>query len=160
INATGLTGASHSVQLATRIDGINYYGFETLDVDLGSGDDVFNVQGTSATTNLNLHDGNDSVYVSDSANVTQSTRAATQFLPGKLDYVAGDLNIDGGKGTHLLMVSDEATSQADSAVEITNKLIKGLAPAEIHYTTDSAGTFAKGITIWTSNYSDTIAVNS
>ena len=35
-------------------DGINYYGVETLNIDLGSGDDVFNVQGTTATTNLSL----------------------------------------------------------------------------------------------------------
>ena len=29
----------------------NYYGVETLDITLGSGNDVFNVQGTSAVTN-------------------------------------------------------------------------------------------------------------
>jgi hypothetical protein len=52
--------------VATRINGINYYGAETMNIDLGSGDDVFNVQGTTAKTNLNLHQGDERIYVSSS----------------------------------------------------------------------------------------------
>ena len=52
-----------TVDFDTRINGINYYAVETLNIDLGSGDDVFNVQGTSATTNLSLHNGDERIYV-------------------------------------------------------------------------------------------------
>src|SRR5690606_10369637 len=36
-----------TAEVVTRMDGVNYYGFERVDIRLGSGDDVFNVQGTS-----------------------------------------------------------------------------------------------------------------
>ncbi len=160
INAAGLTGGNHSVQLATRVDGINYYGVETLNIDLGSGDDVFNVQGTTASTNLNLRNGNDRVYVSDLADVTQATKDTADFLPGKLNALVGRLNIDAGLGTNRLMVSDESTEQGDGAVVVTNEMIQGLAPAEIHYVAAATGTFAHGITIWTSNLADTVTVHS
>lgn len=37
-----------TIKLATRANGINYYGLDTFNVDLGSGSDTVNVQGTSA----------------------------------------------------------------------------------------------------------------
>ena len=40
------------VVVLNRASGIDYANVETLNVDLGSGDDVVNVQGTTATTNL------------------------------------------------------------------------------------------------------------
>ena len=46
IDNSGLIGGE--AQVATRMNGINYYGFEVLDILLGSGADVVNVQGTSA----------------------------------------------------------------------------------------------------------------
>ncbi|CAN0499020.1 unnamed protein product, partial [Phaeothamnion confervicola] len=39
--------------VARRVDGINYYEFETLNATLGAGDSIVNVQGTSAATNIN-----------------------------------------------------------------------------------------------------------
>ena len=51
-------------RLATRTNGIDYYGVETLNIALGIGNDVFNVQGTSAVTNLTLGAGDERVYVS------------------------------------------------------------------------------------------------
>ena len=62
-----------SLSLARRVNGIDYYGVETLNIDLGSGDDVFNVQGTTALTNLRLHEGNERIYVSSEANADQGT---------------------------------------------------------------------------------------
>ena len=43
--------------------GIDYTSIETLNIDLGSGDDVFNVQGTTAVTTLNTQDGDDRILV-------------------------------------------------------------------------------------------------
>src|SRR5207249_2852087 len=66
----------------TRVDGIDYYGFKTLNIDLGSGDDVFNVRGTSARTNLNLGAGDDRIYVSSDAALDRDSE--TNFLTGHL----------------------------------------------------------------------------
>ncbi|HAM72034.1 MAG TPA: hypothetical protein DCM86_10360, partial [Verrucomicrobiales bacterium] len=68
-----LGNGAGGVDVATRMDGINYYGIETLNIDLGSGDDLFNVQGTSATTNLRTAAGADEIYVSSTANVSPVT---------------------------------------------------------------------------------------
>jgi hypothetical protein len=57
---------SGAATIATRTSGIDYYGVDQLDIELGSGDDVFNVQGTAAhtATQLDTNDGVDHVYVS------------------------------------------------------------------------------------------------
>ena len=55
-----------------------------MTIDTGSGDDVLNVRGTIANTNLKLHDGNDRIYVSSQANVTQANKLSFDFLPGNL----------------------------------------------------------------------------
>ena len=44
MSTTLLTG---TVDAATRLSGINYYGIGELNVVLGSGNDIVNVQGTS-----------------------------------------------------------------------------------------------------------------
>ncbi|MDC1390640.1 hypothetical protein N8342_12505, partial [Acidimicrobiales bacterium] len=49
IDTTNLVG---TVTLDDRNAGINYYEIDVLNIDLGEGDDVANVQGTSAATNL------------------------------------------------------------------------------------------------------------
>jgi subtilisin-like proprotein convertase family protein len=102
----------------TRVDGINYYGIKILNIDLGKGDDVFNVQGTSAIANLNLGKGDERVYVSSSANFDLETD--TDFLRGHLNDVDGMLNINAGTGRHKLMISDESATIGDSDVLITD----------------------------------------
>ena len=62
IDTSGIT--SGQVAVANRASGIDYYNVDTLNIDLGSGDDVFNVQGTTATTNLSTAAGDDRIYVS------------------------------------------------------------------------------------------------
>ena len=52
-----LTGGSASIRLDTRLDGINYYGVETLNLRLGSGDDRFQVKETNLRTVTNLDTG-------------------------------------------------------------------------------------------------------
>ncbi|MBK8459224.1 MAG: hypothetical protein IPL43_02545 [Micropruina sp.] len=52
-------GASSAAADRSRREGINYYGLETLNLALGSGDDVLNVRGTLPVTNIALADGDD-----------------------------------------------------------------------------------------------------
>ena len=63
------TATPAAMEVVRRIDGINYYGVETLNIKLGSGADRFSVQGTWATTVTNLHTGagDDLIYVSSGA---------------------------------------------------------------------------------------------
>ena len=79
-------------------NGIDYYGVETLNITLGSGNDVFNVQGTSAVTNLDLGAGDERIYVSSQANVRP--RRPPGLPAGDLDGILGALNIDAGTGRH------------------------------------------------------------
>ena len=161
-----------TVAVATRLDGINYYGVDLLDVRLGS-DDVVNVTGTSAVTNLDLGDGDEWIYVSSAANVAMGETPA--FLSGHLGTFLGTLNIDAGTGRHQLMISNEA-SAAGRSVLITDSLaaaaavdpnvasdaeifIVGLAPAGITFRADAAGDFARGITIWTGSGADVLTVD-
>ena len=147
-----------------RTAGIRYAALEILNLDLGSGADVLNVQGTRAATSVRLHDGDDRIYVSNLA-----SGAETDFLEGNLDGLLGPLFLDAGSGRHLLMVSDEAALAGDAAVFITDQpvdglplaeiTISGLAPAPIGFRADAAGNFADGITLWSGWGADVIAID-
>ena len=104
------------------MDGIEYFGVESLNVDTGSGADILSVQGVSAgsngfgpgaTTNIGLHNGDDKVFVSSNADQDLSSWQNVDFLTGNLDDVRGALNIDLGTGRHELFMSDEASSHGD-----------------------------------------------
>ncbi|HZB76199.1 MAG TPA: Calx-beta domain-containing protein [Solirubrobacteraceae bacterium] len=169
LTATGMGGAALDVR---RIDGINYYGLETLDIALGQGDDVFNVQGTLPVTNVSLNGGNERVYVSHLADVGIDARP--DYLHGHLDRVAGTLNLDFGAGRHTLMISDEMATAGDGNVLITDVQaaalardprlaanaeiwIAGLAQGAISFRT--SGNFLDGISIWTGSGNDTIKID-
>jgi Ca2+-binding RTX toxin-like protein len=163
-----------------RVQGITYYGLEVLDLGLGSGDDVLNVQGTGATTrtNVTLGAGDERVYVSSLADVGLAQRP--DFLPGTLDLIAGTLNLDLGSGRHQLMISDEAAFAGDDAVITRDRAtamakdgratsdaelaldaqiyVVGLAPRAITYRTD--GNLADGITYWAGHGDDTILIDA
>src|SRR5207244_1906621 len=68
-----------------RLDGVNYYDFETLAVTLGSGNDRFNIRGTLPATRIDTGAGDDVVYVSD--------RADLGSLAGAAAASAGDLAV-------------------------------------------------------------------
>ncbi len=176
--ARAVGGATIGLDVATRMDGISYYGADTLNIDLGSGSDIFNVQGTTAVTNVNLHDGgtlgnSEQIYVSSDADIDRAAAGAFDLLIGHLDDIQGVLNLDAGAGRHRLMISDEATATGDSNVVITDQpvlglglpttdiTVTGLAPAAMTYKTDAgeANNFADGITYWTSGLSDTITID-
>jgi hypothetical protein len=77
-----------SATIATRIDGINYYNIENLSLTLGSGDDVFNVQGTTATTSLDLGAGDDALRV---VRRQRRPRRPGGLPPGHPNYINGAL---------------------------------------------------------------------
>lgn len=192
VDATNLTGGGAAVE--TRMDGINYYGFEQLDVKLGSGDDVVNVQGTSrgsyelnttsthAATNLYLGAGDEQVFVSSNADLDHQTIKTTagnsdvfDFLTGDLNQLLGNLNIDADAGRHRLLISDEAATQGDLGVSISDSIngptgsggqddtsaadiqIKNLSIGDMTYGT--TGNFHDGISYWTGSGNDSIAIN-
>ncbi|MBK8118775.1 MAG: VCBS repeat-containing protein [Sulfuritalea sp.] len=109
--------------VATRVEGINYYEFETLNVALGSGNDIINVQGTTATTNLDTGGGDDRIYVSSAAAFAVDASAnavAPDFLTGHLHNINGALNIDAGTGRAQLMISGEASTLDNNDIVITD----------------------------------------
>jgi hypothetical protein len=97
---------SSSVILSTRVNGLNYYGLSTLNLRLGSGNDVVNVQGTGAGTITNIYGnaGDEKFFVSSQSNY--GLEPVVTIPPGNLDQILGVLNLDGGTGSHLLKVSD------------------------------------------------------
>ena len=117
--------------ITTRMDGIDYYGFEQVNIGTGSGSDVFNVEGTTqgsngfvlgggvagltvAQTNISLNNGDDRVYLSSNANLDQSSWNGFDFLTGNLDDFRGALNIDLGAGRQRLFISDEGSTHPDT----------------------------------------------
>jgi Ca2+-binding RTX toxin-like protein/flagellar hook assembly protein FlgD len=86
INTAGLSAGT--VELATRMNGINYYGIGTLNINLGQGSDIMNVQATTAVTNINTGAGSDQVYVSSDANVNP-TWGTDSFLTGTAAWYTG-----------------------------------------------------------------------
>ncbi len=173
VDAGALNGTA---TLVTRMDGINYYFIDELNIDFGSGADVLNVQSTTAeVTNIALNDGDDRIFVSSDADLDANTLApagtayAFDFLTGNVDGILGDLNIDAGVGRHVMMISDEATAltkgTADGPVAIrrvgntfTQPAILGdieieivnlnLIGRAIRYGAASNGNFFDGITLW------------
>ena len=143
-----LSNLNGNIALETRVNGINYDTLEILNVDLGSGNDRFQVMGTSpqTVTNLNTAGGDDTVDI---------------YNDGRsLDQVQGNLNVDAGSGQNRMNVDDSGDPDADSNVLITNATITGLAPAAINYRVSNGGNLAGGITIWSGTEGDTINVTS
>ena len=184
---SSLTGGGAS--LATRMDGIEYFGIETLNIGTGSGEDVLSVQGTSsgsngftgtAVTNVDLGAGDNKVFVSSNADQDLNSWSGVDFLTGNLDDVQGALNLNLGIGRHRLFVSDEASSHPDlysitdtkgASVYSTAGLADG---ADIYLTRQgtlsngaplpgisygTAGNLFDGVNYWTGSGNDTVFIN-
>ncbi|MDE3025281.1 MAG: hypothetical protein KGI93_06890, partial [Acidobacteriota bacterium] len=154
-----------------RTDGINYYDIANLSIGLGSGNDRFNVRGTSAATYLNTGAGDDVVYVSDSANLgllpsaaaaANGDLAAVQAVAlygtltedkltfhGSLAEITGALTIDEGTGSNTLAISDRGDTSGRTAL-FTGTSIVGLAPAPITY--GATGGDLAGEGYWTTQW--------
>ena len=169
----GTSSVRGSATLATQLEGIRYFGFEELNIDLSAGSDIFNIRSSNdgTVTNVRGNDGDDRIYISSQADRQPSNIAGFDYLNGHLDGIRGILNIDGGMGRQTLMISDEAAAAGDANVVITDNftspgmpsaeiLITGLAPGVITFGADkNAGNFANGITLWTGAGDDTITID-
>ena len=167
------TGAGFGIDGFRRTEGIAYTGVETLNLGLGSGDDVLNVRGTVAVSNVDLGAGDDRVYVSDQAYVLLPQKP--DMLLGTLDDVDGTLNLQFGAGHSTLLISDYSTTVGDSDVLITDRLpaavgrdaslaagaeiaVVGLAQAGISYAA-AGGDWTGGVRIWTGYGNDTVVID-
>jgi Ca2+-binding RTX toxin-like protein len=120
-------------------EGIAYAGIERLDIALGSGNDLINVQSTleGTTTTITSNDGDDTFNISSDAPANQGT----------LDGIAGELILDGGQGDNILNISDRGNDAGRTGIVIDENGISGLGGATgtgtIQYT--ASGTFAGGL---------------
>ena len=157
-----------------------------LNLDLANHDEVLNIRGTTAITNVFGHAGDERYYISNLADENQASALVTDLLEGDLDDVRGELNLHAGTGNNLLMISDEASVTPDTNVVITDHplvdnsgvlpspfmpggeiQIRGLAPAHIHYQASATGNFALppvggvlgGITMWMGYGADTVFID-
>ena len=153
VGSTLLTGTA---TLVSRMDGLTFFGIETLNVDTGSGTEILSVQGASAgsrgfelgggfaSTNVRLHGGNDRVYVSSNADLDAVSAGVLDFLTGSLHDVRGALNLDLGIGRHRLFVSDEAATLGDGSVA-TPARITDVAPASLNGLATTAEIWITGL---------------
>ena len=130
---------------------VQYLRIENLNIGLGSGDDVLNIQGTpvASIANLSTGAGDDVINISSDSPINS----------GDLDNINGTVNLDAGAGSNILNVSDAGSAVADTNVTITDSSISGLAPADINYTATS-GSFEGGINVIFGTGSDIITVES
>lgn len=146
--------------------GVHYQGLSLVDATLSGHTDVVNVRGTTTKTVVHGAAGDERFYVSSAADQTTSD-ASLDHLDGEMDDIDGDLKLDAGAGRHLLLVSDEDATAGDGVItvdedDITGMGGEGLTSAElavagvggdIRY--EATGTYADGVTIWTSQGDDT-----
>ena len=142
-----LTGAS--LTGLNMAEGIRYFRFAELDIKLGSGHDLIHIQGTTSITKVEGNSGNEIFNVSSDSNDLEN---------GSLDFITGQLILDGGAGIHALRLSDYGDPDADTDIAFTRNRIIGLAPAPIIY--ESIGTFGGGVDILLGQGSDHMTIGS
>ncbi len=157
LTQTALTG------LGMAAPGIEYHAMTDLNIALGFGNDLFNVRGTLATTNLSGGEGDDMIYVSSGADLSLLQPGPSKYVPpiggadladlhslslhptgSSLDDLAGDLNVEAGLGHNTLSVSDKYAVDPDASVVITDQSITGLAVGAIQYVSDGGDFSGQG----------------
>ena len=158
------------ITTAVLAQGIAYNSVTTLNLDLAPHDNVVNVQGTTAVTNVFGHGGNEQFFVSSLANENLQTAPSADFLLGNLAGISGNLNLAAGSGDHTLLISNEGsvsgipngviTSVPTSLTALAGTQIEvdGFATAPIDYQA-AGGIYAGGITYWTGYGSVNVTVN-
>ena len=121
-----------TVVVDSLMDGIQYFGVEQLEIDMGAGTDVVNVQGTTAITSIRTDAANaglvpmnkvEAIYVSSDAdldhnlqgNLLPAVQTNFDLLSGHLENILGRLDIDAGQGRNRIWISDEADTSGDTA---------------------------------------------
>ncbi len=151
--------------------GIDYENVGTLNVLLPSTDVVFNVQGTTAVTNVFGYAGKKQFFVSSTADESLGTAESTEYLGGNLAGILGNLNLSAGAGRFKLMISNASSVSgiangvitdmptSPTALPGTEIEVRGLSPAPIDYQAASVANFADGITMWTGDGNQNLTVN-
>ncbi len=134
---------------------ITHNAVDRLEIYLTEGADVANVRGTSAQTVIHGLEADDRYFVSSLADIGLG-EPTPAFLDGVLDDVAADVEVQGGDGDNLLMISDRASATPDVGGVMDVGRVAGLSPGEIRY--EAEGTFAGGVTVWTGSGGDEISV--
>ena len=117
---------------------VEYTGVEQFTVELGSGDDSFNIVGThvNTITTVNGNNGDDVLNVSGAISEAIGHRAPeiAQEHFGSLDAIEGTLFLDAGANFNTVIFDDGADDNADNNILVFEDHITGLAPADIYYT--------------------------
>ena len=79
--------------VSTRNDGINYYGIETLNIELGSGDDVLAGTFEEIAAGSGAHGVVDVVVIVEKEGSTFSSSSSTSFLRTDLSSSAASINM-------------------------------------------------------------------
>ena len=161
LDDSGNTGAGGGTINADTITGfgmvgsIHYEEIENLNIALGSGDNIINIQATVAgtTATISSHDGNDTFNVSSDAPNNL----------GNLDGIRGDLVLEGGGGVNTLNISDRGNTTGRDDAFITDHIISGMTgdaggSGDIEYS--AADGFSGGINILNGSGDDHITVES
>ncbi|MBW1835543.1 MAG: hypothetical protein JRI99_01040, partial [Deltaproteobacteria bacterium] len=122
-NAATLTGTQLTGLGMTG--GIAYGTIETLNIAIGSGDDIFDIEGTSAVTTLNAGSGDDTLNVGNANSLDSILGALT--INGE-DYVLGDvlnINDQGDAGTKTYTMT-ATTVDRTGAAQITYGTVETL----------------------------------
>jgi Ca2+-binding RTX toxin-like protein len=149
---------NEDITLQSLLVGVHYHNMESLNIDTGNAADVVNVRSTSVPTIVRTHDGNDTMFISHNANITNEKAEQTQILSGWLDYIMANITFDAGPGNNRLMVSDNCTNFGKN-VTLTDSSIEGMSNGTIFYFTE-AGTFNEGIILFAGTGHDSFIVPS
>jgi len=130
VQIDGTPGAT-TVKVDSLMDGIQYFGLEQLDINMGAGVDVVNVQGTTAVTSIRTDattnsvpmDRIETIYVSSDADLDRNLQGNLlaggqnnfDLLSGNLENILGRLDIDAGQGRNRIWISDESDTTGDTA---------------------------------------------
>jgi Ca2+-binding RTX toxin-like protein len=120
-DATPNSGTMTSTQvtgLGMGAGGITYSDIATLNINLGTGGDTFNVQSTNVATLTTLKTG------STGANIV-NVGSLTPTLGGNLNAIAGKLVIDGQSSSDTINVDDTGDSTTNTG-ELTGTQLTGL----------------------------------
>ena len=142
----GQLSATHVTGLGMD-DGIEYSGIEAVTIDLGDLADTFDIVGSSVSSTLNTHGGDDVINI--------SSDGAT--LMGDLDGLDSSLNIDAGSGANALNVSDVADSTGDTV--LISDVHISVGDSDIHYVA-TAGNFLGGIDVQLGSGGNIITIDS
>jgi hypothetical protein len=120
--------------------GVQYSGLETLDIQLGSGNDAFTIRSIATTVVLSTGSGNDQINLGNLAN--------------QLNDITNALMIDGGAGSDVLNLDDSGDSQANSGTVSRSQITGFGLGAGITYSNLDA------LNLWLGSAQDQLSIGS